>query len=202
MAAADVDDAAGLRGFLNRGGFWRLLLLVVVYLAIYLGAGWISGHIGGHFVDDDVLSSPGSVFFQLTFALVVGAIVLTVLTAYLGWNLDLFGRQPTYRSWWMWIAPLVVLAPIVLRVFAIDWGRDAVDVVALVLVTGVLIGYVEELLTRGIGAKMLRAGGRGEWTVAALSSLVFGLIHSVNLLTARSCRPSPSRSSMPSPSGC
>ena len=185
MAATDVDDAAGLRGFLNRGGFWRLLLLVVVYLAIYLGAGWISGHIGGHFVDDDVLSSPGSVFFQFTLALIVGAIVLTVLTAYLGWNRDLFGRQPIYRSWWMWIAPLVVLAPIMLRVFGIDWGRDAVDVVALVLATGLLIGYVEELLTRGIGVKMLRAGGHGEWVVAALSSLVFALLHSINLLSGQ-----------------
>ena len=85
----------------------------------------------------------------------------------------------------MWIAPLVVLAPIVLRVFGIDWGRDAVDVVALVLVTGLLIGYVEELLTRGIGVKMLRAGGHGEWAVAALSSLVFALLHSVNLLTGQ-----------------
>ena len=185
MAATDVDDAAGPRGFLNRGGFWRLLLLVVVYVAIYLGAGFLSSRIGGHFVDDDLLSSVGSVFFQLTFALVVGAIVLTVLTAYLGWNSELFGRQRIYRSWWMWIAPVVVLTPIVLRVLGIDWGRQALDVVAFLMVTGLLIGYVEELLTRGIGVKMLRDGGHGEWAVAALSSLVFALIHSVNLLTGQ-----------------
>ena len=85
----------------------------------------------------------------------------------------------------MWIAPLVVLTPIVLRVLGIDWGRHAVDVVALVLVTGLLIGYVEELLTRGIGVKMLRAGGHGEWAVAALSSLVFALLHSINLLSGQ-----------------
>lgn len=185
MAVSTVDEARGLRGFLNRGGLWRLLLLVVVYLAIYLGAGWVSGKISGHFADDDLLSSVGSVFFQLTFGLVVGAIVLTALTAYLGWNRELYGRQPIYRSWWMWIAPVVVATPILLRVLGIDWGRDAADIVALVLVTGLLVGYVEELLTRGIGVKMLRDGGHGEWAVAALSSLVFGLIHSVNLLSGQ-----------------
>ena len=85
----------------------------------------------------------------------------------------------------MWIAPVVVLTPIVLRVLGIEWGRQAFDVAAFMMVTGLLIGYVEELLTRGIGVKMLRDGGHGEWTVAALSSLVFALIHSVNLLTGQ-----------------
>ena len=167
---------------------------MVVYLAIYLGAGWVSGKVGGHFVDDDLLSSLGSVFFQLTFALVVGAIVLVAFSAYMGWNRELYGRQRIYRSWWMWIAPVTVLAPIVLRVLGIDWGRHGFDVVALVMATGLLIGFVEELLTRGIGIKMLRSGGHGEWAVAALSSLVFALLHSVNLLTGQAhSRPSPSR---------
>ena len=185
VAVVRDDGERGLRGFLNRGGFWRLLAVVVVYLAIYLGAGWVSGKVGGHFVEDDLLSSLGSVFFQLTFALVVGAIVLVAFSAYMGWNSEMFGRQRIYRSWWMWIAPLTVLTPIVLRVLGIDWGRHGFDLVALVMATGLLIGFVEELLTRGIGVKMLRDGGHGEWAVAALSSLVFALLHSVNLLTGQ-----------------
>ena len=59
-------------------------------------------------------------FFQLTFALVVGAFVLVAFLVLMGWNREMFGRQPIYRSWWMWIAPLVVLAPVVLRVLGID----------------------------------------------------------------------------------
>ena len=85
----------------------------------------------------------------------------------------------------MWLAPVIVLTPVTLRVLGIDWGRDAVDVVALVLLTGLLVGFVEELLTRGIGVKMLRDGGHGEWAVAALSSLVFALLHSANLLNGQ-----------------
>ena len=103
----------------------------------------------------------------------------------MGWNREMYGRQRIYRSWWMWIAPLTVLTPIMLRVLGIDWGRHGFDLVALVLATGLLIGFVEELLTRGIGVKMLRDAGHGEWAVAALSSLVFALLHSVNLLSGQ-----------------
>jgi len=185
VVTPEPADAPGLRGYLNRGGLPALLLVLVVYLVFYLGAGWIVSKLGGQFDDDDLLSSTGSVFFQLTISLIVGAIVLVAFSAVMGWNREMFGRQPVYRSWWMWIAPLVVLTPIVMRVFGIEWGRRGVDVVALVMVSGLLIGFVEELLTRGIGVKMLRDAGHGEWAVAALSSLVFALLHSINLLSGQ-----------------
>ena len=42
LAVTDARNESGLRGFLDRGGFWRLMLVVLVYLAIYLGAGWVA----------------------------------------------------------------------------------------------------------------------------------------------------------------
>jgi hypothetical protein len=188
MPVSDTRDDRGLRGFMDRGGLWRFLLVLVVYFAVYLGAGLVTARLGGHYTDDDLLSSLGSVFVQVTAALVVGAVVLVALSVHLGWTHELFGRQPIYRSWWMWIAPLVVLTPIVLRVLGIDWGGPSPGVVALVLLTGLLIGFVEELTFRGLGVKMLRDGGHGEWTVAALSSLLFALSHGVNLLGGQSLR--------------
>lgn len=159
--------------------------MLVVYLAIYLGAGWLASLFDGGLDDEDLLSSVGSVFFQITAALIAGAVVLVAFCAYMGWTQEIFGRQPIYRSWWMWVAPIVVLVPVVLRVLGIEWGRHGFDVVALILVTGLLIGFVEELLSRGIGVKMLRDGGHGEWAVAALSSLVFALSHGINILTGQ-----------------
>ncbi|MEU4414486.1 CPBP family intramembrane glutamic endopeptidase [Nocardia salmonicida] len=182
------QEQRGLRGFMNRGGFWRFLAFVVVYLAIYLAAGFVIGRVGGHYVDDDLLSSLGSVFVQVTAALIVGAIVLAAFSAYLGWNRELYGRQPIYRSKWMWIAPVIVGIPIVLRVLGIDWGRHQADIVALMLVTGLLVGFVEELTYRGFGVKMLREAGHGERAVAALTSLAFALSHSTNLLGGQSIK--------------
>ena len=38
-----VGNGSAWQQFWNQGGWWRALVLVVVYLALYLGAGWISG---------------------------------------------------------------------------------------------------------------------------------------------------------------
>ena len=188
MSDAGARDAHGLRGFLNRGGFWRLVVLLVAYLVVYVGGGALIGLLGGHYTDDDLLSSTGSVFFQVTAGLFVGAVVLLALSAYLGWTGEMFGRQPIYRSWWMWAGPLIVATPIVLRLLGIDWGGPSPAVVTLVLASGLLVGFVEELAYRGYAVKMLRDGGHGERAVAVLSSLVFALSHSVNLLSGQSIR--------------
>ena len=177
----DVRDERGHRGFLDRGGFWRLMLVVLVYLAIYLGAGWVATKTAPDEVKADLLSSVGSVFFHLTFGLIVGAVVLVIFLSVTGWWRDLFARQPIGGSRWMWIAVIIVATPVVLRLFGIDYSRYTSGVVALIFATGPMIGFVEEVLTRGIAVKMLRDAGHSEWVVAAVSSLLFAVMHSINL---------------------
>lgn len=179
--ATTTPAAGGLRGFLEKGGFGRLLPVIVVYLALYLAAGWVAGQFDNGYNDDDLLSSVGAVFFQLTVGLIVGSIILTVFISWMRWGGEIFGRQPVYRSWWMWIAPVLVALPILLRILDIDWGGPALSVVLFVLASGLLIGYSEELLYRGVAVKMLRAGGHREFAVAVLSSLLFGLSHGINI---------------------
>lgn len=185
-SATPSQDRRGVRGFLDRGGFWRLMLVVVVYLAIYLGAGRLAGTIAPDATRARLLSSPGAVFVQLTFGLLVGALVLAIFLSFTGWWRDLFARQPIGGSRWMWIAVVVVALPVLLRLFGIDYGRYPSGVVAVVFATGLLIGFAEEVLTRGIAVKMLRDSGNSEWVVAAVSSLVFAVMHSLNLLSGGS----------------
>lgn len=182
----DTADQRGLKGFLNKGGFWRLLMVVVVYMALYLGAGKLLSTVAPGFGKGSLLTDTSTVFAQLTFALIVGAIILTLFTTWMGWNSELYGRQRIYRSWWMWLGPIIALVPIVMRAAGIDWGGRALSVSALVLASGLFIGFVEELLCRGIAVKMLRAAGHGEFVVALLSSLTFGLLHATNLLSGQS----------------
>lgn len=178
-----ASGPAGLSAFFARGGLWRLLLIVVAYMAIYLGAGWVSGQVGASSIKAGLLNSAGGVFFGLTLALVAGAVALIVFLRLMGWFPALFGRQPVGGSWWMWLAPLVVTVPILLRLFGIDYAKYEASVVELLFLSGLLIGFVEEVLTRGIAVKMLRDAGHSEWAVAVLSSLVFALLHSSNLLS-------------------
>lgn len=184
--APSAQAEGGLKSFLNKGGFWPLLIVVVVYLGLYIAAGWLIGLLdSGGEKDADLLSSVGAVFFQITAGLVVGSIVLTIFTSWMGWNKEIFGRQQIYRSWWMWIAPLLVALPILGRVFDIDWGGPAVSVVLFTLASGLLIGYSEELLYRGVAVKMLRAGGHREFSVALVSSLLFGMSHGINVFSGQ-----------------
>ena len=183
----ETTSQSGLKGFLNKGGFWRLLALLVVYFTIYLGAGQVAGQIRGE-AEGELLGSLSNVFFTVTFGLIVRAVVLTALTAYLGWNQEIYGRQTVCRSWWMWLGPLIAAVPVLLRILDIDWGGPALSVVLLVLATGLMIGYVEELLFRGIAVKMLRTGGQREFSVAIISSLLFALSHSVNALQGQELR--------------
>jgi membrane protease YdiL (CAAX protease family) len=184
--ATTTPTRGGLKGFLDRGGFWPLLVVVVVYLGFYLAAGWVVGLLDNDgYKDADLLSSVGAVFFQITAGLIVGSIILTIFTSWMGWNEEIFGRQPIYRSWWMWIAPVLVALPILGRVLDIDWGGPTVSVVLFTLATGLLIGYSEELLFRGVAVKMLRAGGHREFSVALVSSLLFGMSHGINLFSGQ-----------------
>lgn len=179
----------GFRAFLNKGGFWRFLFVMAIYFAIYLPAGKLAANLADRSLSEgDTLSSIGTVFVQLTAALIVGSIVLVAFTTFMGWNAEIFSRQPIYRSAWMWIAPVVVLTPIVLRVLGIDWGGRAVSVSVMMMATGLLIGFSEELLFRGVAVKMLRSSGYREWSVAAISSALFALSHSLNIFSGGSLR--------------
>jgi hypothetical protein len=202
VADSTAADQRGLRGFLNKGGVWRFIAFMIVYLVIYVGVGRITLLFARDLAEQPVLSSVSTVFIQLTLGLLVGAAILIATITYMGWTKQLFARQRIYRSWWMWLGPIVVAIPIVLRVLGIDWGRNAVPVVLMVLATGLLIGFVEELMYRGIGVKMLRDGGHGEFAVAALTSLLFACL-TASTSSAASRSPLSARPwSTPSPSGC
>ena len=180
------DDGRGSTwvAFWNRGGLWRAVLFAAVYLALYLGAGWVGGQLFGDRVDaENVFATPQSVFVALTLPLIVGSIVLAAFVFSVGWFKPLFARQPVGGRWWMWIAPVVIVASIVLRFLGIPYRDYGASVVLVTLATGLLIGFAEEILTRGIVVKMMRDAGHGEWIVMAVSSLIFALLHSANILS-------------------
>jgi len=75
---------SGWRAFWERGGFWRALLLVAAYLALYLGAGRLIGAVAGDGFEDP-LSSALSVFVNLVAPILTGIALLAVFGASLGW---------------------------------------------------------------------------------------------------------------------
>ena len=171
-------------GFWNRSGLRRAVLFAAVYLALYLGAGLFGGQLFGDQVDtEDVFDTPQSVFVALTLPLIVGSILLAAFAYSVGWFRPLFARQPVGGRWWMWIAPVAIVAATLLRFLGIPYGDYGASVVLVTLATGLLVGFAEEILTRGIVVKMMRDAGHGEWIVMVVSSLIFALLHSANILS-------------------
>jgi uncharacterized protein len=177
----------GWAGFWDRGGWWKAIGFAVVYLAVYLGVGWVIDKTAGGAIDpDDVFGDPLSVFLAVALPLVIGAIVLFAFAASVRWlPRPLFGRQPVTGRWWMWIAPVLVVITFVLRLFGIDWAAYTGGVIATTFLAGLFVGIAEEVLTRGIVVTLLRRHGYREWAVAVLSSLVFALLHTTNLLSGQ-----------------
>lgn len=134
---------------------------------------------------DDVGSTTGSVVEGIVVPVAIGALFLAAVTSFLGWwqpalHEDL--RAPR----WLWAVPVLMVLPGVGFVLG---GADAAERSAgflVALAVGcALVGFSEEMLTRGTGLVGLR-GGFGEPLSWFFSCLLFGLIHALNAVFGQS----------------
>jgi len=179
-----VREQSSWAEFWNRGGFWRAVLVVLVYLGLYTLASFGSQlAFAAQIHPEDVFATPESVFFAIGGGTLVGSLLIVAFISTVKWWRPLFARQPVRGSWWMWIAVVIVVVPAVVRLTATDYSRYTVGtVIATFLFVGLLVGFTEELVTRGIGIRLLRAKGHSERVVAVLSAALFALMHLVNAI--------------------
>lgn len=181
-----IEPSTGWRAFWNRGGWWKALIVVVVYAAIYQLLPLATLPLVGGMLEENLFATPGSVFAGLLLPVLIGSIVLLAFSATLGWlPKPLFTKQPVAGRWWMWFAPVIVAIPIVLRLFGTDYSAFSAGVIVLTFAAGLLIGLSEELLTRGLVVTLMRRAGHNEWVVAAISALFFALLHSTNIISGQ-----------------
>ncbi|WP_052877443.1 CPBP family intramembrane glutamic endopeptidase [Cellulosimicrobium funkei] len=177
---------SGWQRFWDRGGWWRAFLFAVLYLAVYLGIGWLVGATGlGPDRAEELLDSSGSVFFGLLLPILVMSLLLVAFLSTMRWRREVLGPQPIAGRPWMWVAVVLVLVPIVLHVAGTSWSSYDVTVILTVFALGLCIGFAEEVLTRGVAVTMLRRAGYGEKAVMVLSSLLFGFLHASNLVSGQ-----------------
>lgn len=179
-------STAGWKAFWDRGGWWKAVVLVVVYWVVYQGLGFVVAATFGGFIDQsDVLSDPLSVFFGVALPILLGGGLLLLFGWSLGWLGELFGPQPVPGRRWMWVAVAFIVIPIVLRLIGTKWSAYSVGLVLSILFLGLCVGLAEELLTRGLVVTIVRRGGSGERVVLVVSSLLFALLHSGNVLSGQ-----------------
>lgn len=176
-----AENTSAWTRFWNRGGLWRALLLTAVYLGLYELIGFLLG-----FVTEGVRGEAGSaafIFYATALPLVITSVLLIAFAASVGWLKGLFARQALPGRRWMWTALVVVLVINIAAMLSIDYGKAGLVLVFTWLFAGLLIGFVEELVTRGFVVNMMRKAGHGEIAVALASAGAFAALHLVNVFT-------------------
>ena len=180
-----VEQSSAWKSFWERGGLWRALLLAAVYLGVYELIGFLLGQVipEGSALRGEK-GSAGDVFFATGLPIIITSVLLLAFAASVGWLNELFSRQKLGGHRWMWIALIVVLLINVAALLSIDYGKAGMPLVGTWLLTGLFIGLVEELVTRGFVVNLMRKGGHGEIAVALASAGIFAALHLANLFTS------------------
>lgn len=183
----DLTAASPWKRFWDQGAWWKAIVLAVAYLALYEGVSLLLGVVVGGDIGEP--NSPKYLLLGFLVPIAIGGLILVAFAASVGWLKDLFGPQPIRGGRWMWIAVATVLLFNVLRFASLDYAKAGFTVVALWIVIGLLIGFAEEVLTRGFVVNIMRKAGHSEVAVALVSAGVFALLHSVNLLNGQALGP-------------
>ncbi len=121
----------------------------------------------------------------------IGTLVLVVVTTLLGWWRPVLRELPTDPSrppLWLLAVPILVF---IATLLGIDYGNlgnmGAAMILWLALGTA-LVGFSEEITYRGLALVGFR-GGYSEVKVWLFTSLLFGLLHGVNLVLGQGAVP-------------
>ena len=160
--------------FANRYPFWFVIALEVAVVLAYLLSGTVA-----HFM---MLSN---LTMMLTANLGL-SIFAAILLSMLGWWVAVGFAAPKKRNdLWYYVIPFLPTVPffpaIVRQIAKLEFAIQ--PLVLEVLMLTLLVAFAEEVIFRGLMLNALKA--RGAWTAVIVSSMLFGLSHSLNLLSGQ-----------------
>ena len=112
------------------------------------------------------------------------AVLLILLTSWLGWWGPLWKEKVTTARW-MIALPIVFILTALLTINYSVVSQESVSYLLIAAVATLFVGFNEELVYRGLAVVGLR-GGVNEVYVWLFSSLMFALLHAWNVLLGQS----------------
>ncbi|GAA1655738.1 CPBP family intramembrane glutamic endopeptidase [Microbacterium flavum] len=176
MTTAPVDR------YRVRPRVWIGLVVFFAYVAVVFVVQQITG-----IPYTDFGKSGANLFLGAGLSLIVGAILLAITTTLLGWWRPALSDRRRAAHTWPIVAPAIMVVALLLNLTSTDWGSydGAFFAASIVLL---LVGFTEELTTRGLLLVALRSRLSEVW-VWFLTSALFGLMHLVNALTGQPLAP-------------
>jgi uncharacterized protein len=129
----------------------------------------------------DIGDSPGTLWRGAVLDLAVGSAVLVAITSWLGWWRPALRERRRSAHRWPVVAPVLMFLLALGNLAVTDWSRVGLDYLVAAVALGVLVGFAEELTTRGLLLTGLRGSVR-EGVAWFVSSALFGLMHGVNVV--------------------
>ena len=172
-----ADASAGKGRHLSLAG-WAAI--VVAYLSVLKLTGLLvapdDAGIGEIQTDEEVLRA---------FVIPIGVSLLfaAAVTSRLGWWRPVLVEERRVQRWVL-IVPAIFLVAILIAISYGELADRTMSFVALLLLGMLFVGAAEELMFRGLGVHVLRQNGMTEARVALWSSVVFGLVHLSNAISA------------------
>jgi hypothetical protein len=151
--------------------------MIVAYIVLVFGLQLSSG-----IPYVDWVSTPANGLRTAVIPLALGSLLLIAFLAVARW--DMIWRDPGRlpMTTVMKVAIYFFIASILVRLVGVDWGTVKAGLLLVTIGSGVLVGFAEETLFRGIFLRSMRTNGRTEAVAALWTAIAFGLFHLPNLI--------------------
>lgn len=155
--------------------WWVGVAIVVMYSA------WVAGFWVYHGIDYLTIGTEENLIRGVVVPLGIAAGLLAAFNSYAGWWRATFFEAPRIsRPGLLAVLLLMMLGFIGASVIVTDWMAIAFRHLAVLAVATLLVGFCEEMLTRGVLLVALRGSMRSEAWTWFWSTTVFGLLHATN----------------------
>lgn len=156
--------------------FWIGLAIWVAYVVIIVTVTLLSG-----VPYPKIGTSADSTWRGAVMDLAAGAAFLIIVASLLGWwRPALFEQHRSHHKWPIFV-PILMFVGVILNLVNTDWSQFDTSFLLSLLALGVLVGFCEELMARGLVLTAFRARLHEGW-VWFLTSALFGLMHVVNAI--------------------
>lgn len=136
---------------------------------------------------DEIADSAGNIVEGVIVPVGVGCLIMAAFATKLGWWRAVMTERPAGPRW-MLIVPALMVVTILGGAAATSWGEWDADVLILLAVGTALVGFGEEMATRGLLLVGLRARLREVWVWLVTSGL-FALMHGLNFFAGQDIGP-------------
>jgi uncharacterized protein len=165
---ANLSKENPVTQFAERHPFWFVAILEVMVIVVYLALGTIA-----HFTNLSNIGLEGIANLVLT-------IIAVSLLSFMGWWHLVGFRPPDQPTDLLYF--IVPFLPAVISLVAGVELKNVLVVTQLLIIT-LMIGFAEEAIFRGLMLNALKP--RGDWTAAIVTSSLFALSHSLNVLSGK-----------------